>query len=105
MSKENFNLKWNSYTDHLREMLHNMMTSSELTDVTIVSEDKTEFKAHKVVLSACSTVFKSIVDNNLGSNPIVYLRGIKSHEIESILEFIYLGQTTFHKDRILLAKL
>merc|ERR1712243_312527 len=100
MNKENFNLKWNSYTDHLREMLHDMMTSNELTDVTIVSEDKTEFRAHKVVLSACSTVFKSIVDNNLGSNPIVYLRGIKSHGIESILEFIYLGQTTFHKDRM-----
>ena len=56
MNIEKFNLTWHTYTDHLREMLHNMMSSNELTDVKLVSEDKKIFKAHKVVLSA-STVY------------------------------------------------
>merc|ERR1711955_73910 len=77
-----------------------MMTSNELTDVTLVSEDKKQFKAHKVVLSATSPVFKSIIGENTLSNPIIYLRGIQSHEIESILEFIYLGQATFYQERM-----
>ena len=100
MHQGKFNLIWRAYTDHLREMLHNMMTSNELTDVTLVSEDRKQFKAHKVVLSATSTVFESIISQSSLSNAIIYLRGIQSHEIESILEFIYLGKATFYEDRM-----
>ena len=67
------------------EMQHNMKSSNELTYVTLVSEDKKHFKAHKVVLSACSPVFKSIFGDSIMSNSIIYLRGIQSLETESIL--------------------
>ena len=100
MSTEKFDLTWHTYTDHLREMLHDMMTCNELTDVTLVSEDKKHFKAHKVVLSASSTVFRNIISDNYNSNPVIYLRGIQSYEIESILQFIYLGQATFYQERM-----
>ena len=100
MSTEKFDLTWHTYTDHLREMLHGMMTSDELTDVTLVAEDKKHYKAHKVVLSACSKVFKSIIGDNYSLNPIIYLRGILSYELESILQFIYLGQATFYQERM-----
>ena len=76
------------------------MYSNELTDVTLVSDDKKQFKAHKIVLSASSPVFKSIISDNNLSSPIIYLRGIQSHEIESILQFIYLGQATFYQERM-----
>ena len=81
-------------------MLHDLMTSNELTDVTLISEDNRQFKAHKVVLSASSTVFKSIINENYTTNPVIYLRGILSYEIESILQFIYLGKATFYQDRM-----
>ena len=100
MSQEKFNLMWHTYTDHLREMLHDMMTSDELTDVTLVSEDKKQYQAHKVVLSASSTVFKNIIGDNKSLNPIIYLRGVLSYEIESILQFIYLGQATIYQKRM-----
>ena len=38
MNVEKLNLTWHTYTDHLKEMLHNMMSSNEFTDVTLVSE-------------------------------------------------------------------
>ena len=85
MNQEKFDLTWHTYTNHLREMLRNMMSTNELADVTIVSEDKKHFKAHKVVLSACSPVFKSIFGDSIMSNSIIYLRGIQSLETESIL--------------------
>ena len=99
MNQEKFNLTWHTYTDHLKEMLRDMMSSNELTDVTLVSEDKKHFKAHKVVLSACSLVVKSIGDSDM-PNSIIYLRGIQSHEIESILQFIYLGEATLYQERM-----
>merc|ERR1719342_67846 len=100
MNPEMFNVTWPSYTDHLKELLHNIWNSKELTDVTIFCEDKKQFNAHKVVLSACSSVFKSIIHETNMSNQVIYLRGIHSNEMESILRFIYLGETTFYPDRI-----
>ena len=76
MNQEKFNLTWHTYKDHLREMLNDMMSLNELKDITLVSEDRKKFKAHKVVLSACSSVFKTIISDPILSSPIIYLRGI-----------------------------
>ena len=81
--------------------MQDMMTSDDFTDVTLVSDDKQSLKAHRNVLSACSPVFKSIFQIEAkNSHPVVYLRGIKYEEIESIIQFIYLGEAHFHEDRV-----
>ena len=100
MSLEEYNLNWHTYADHLREMLHEMMISSEFTDVTLVCDDKRQFKAHKNVLSASSPVFKSILQELPQDRPAIYLRGINHQEMESILEFIYSGGVTFNQERL-----
>ena len=89
MSAELLNLNWHTYSDHLRDMMQNLMQSNVLSDLTLICEDKTRFKAHKFVLIACSPVFKSIIDDlpqNEGS--VVYLRGILASELKSILQFM-----------------
>ena len=70
------------------------------SDVTLVSDDQTQFKAHKIVLSACSPVFEKIIESNPIQHPLIYLRGIKSHELESILQFMYLGEGRFYQERM-----
>ena len=61
MSQEQFNLNWKTYSDHLQELLQQLFQSNESTDVTLVCDDKTKFKAHKFVLNACSPVFQSMI--------------------------------------------
>ena len=100
MSQEKYNLNWHTYSDHLREMLHEMMKSNELTDVTLVCDDKRQFKAHKIVLSACSSVFRNIVNDLPQNCSVIYLKGIQHQEMESILEFMYLGVATFYQERM-----
>merc|ERR1712126_387664 len=90
----------NTHSDQLRGMLHKMMKSNELTDITLISDDKKKYKAHKIVLSACSTVFKSIINDLPQNRSVIYLRGIQHQEIESVLEFVYLGVVTFYQERI-----
>ena len=51
-------------------------------------------------LCACSTVFKNIIDSLPLNCSVIYLRGIQHQEMESILEFMYLGVATFHQERI-----
>ena len=100
MNQEKCHLNWYTYSDHLREMLHEMMKSNKLTDITLVCDDKRQFKAHKIVLSACSTVFRSIINELPQNSSVIYLRGIQNQEMESILEFMYLGVATFHQERM-----
>ena len=74
--KENYTLTWHSYSNHLREALKEMMTTNEFSDVTLVTDDKQQIRAHRNILSACSPVFKNILqyDNN-NTNPVIYLSG------------------------------
>jgi len=100
MNQEKYNLNWHTYSDHLQDLLHNMRKMEYLTDVTLVCDDQKQFKAHKIVLSACSTVFKNIIDSLPLNSSVIYLRGIQHQEIDSILEFMYLGVATFYQERM-----
>merc|ERR1712126_241602 len=100
MVQEKYDLNWHTYSDHLKDMLHNMMKSDELTDVTLVCDDKRQLKAHKVVLSACSPVFKDIIKTLPDKNAVIYLRGINCQEMESVREFMYMGVASFYQDRM-----
>ena len=81
--------------------MREMMTSDDFTDVTLVTDDKNTIKAHRNILSACSPVFKNILQMEINnSHPVIYLRGIQYPEIESILQFIYLGEAKFNEERM-----
>ena len=97
---EQINLNWHRYNDHLKEMMQNLMESNESTDVTLVCEDRTKFKAHRFVLNACSPVFQSIINDLPHKDPIIFLRGVLAEEMKSILHFMYLGQATIYQDRM-----
>ena len=101
MAQEQIILSWHSYYDQLKEMMQNLMKSDKSTDVTLVCEDKTRFKAHKFVLTACSSVFEYIIDDlSQKEGSVIFLRGVFQEEMESILQFMYLGQATFDKNKI-----
>ena len=101
MINEQINLNWLTYTDHLQEMMQNLMLSNESSDVTLVCDDKIKLKAHQFVLSTCSPLFHSIV-NGLPQKEgsVIYLRGVLSSEMKSILQFMYLGHATLYQERI-----
>ena len=88
---EKYTLNWHTFSDHLKVMFKDLYQEGSHSDVTLVSDDQTQFKAHKIVLSACSPVFKKIIESNPSQHPLIYLRGIQSYEMESILQFMYLG--------------
>ena len=100
MSDQCRNLTWHTFSEHLQLMFKDLYEETKHTDVTLVCDDQAQYKAHKIVLSACSPVFKKIIDNHPSQHPLIYLRGIQSYEIESILQFMYLGEGMFYYERI-----
>ena len=101
MDVEKYNLTWTDYPDHLRALMHDLMVSEDFADVTLVTNDKKKVRAHRHVLSACSPVFKEILQIEKQNNhPFIYLRGIQYSEIEPILQFMYLGEAKLYEERL-----
>ena len=97
---ETYSLSWNAFKDHLQLIFRELYEEEKNSDLTLISDDQTQFKAHKFVLSAGSSVLKRILDNNLTQHPVIYLRGIESYEIDSILQFVYLGEANVSSERL-----
>ena len=60
---ETYNLSWNNFSKHLHLLFEDLYKNESYADVTLVSADKIEFQAHKIVLCACSPVLKKIRAN------------------------------------------
>ena len=100
MHQEKYSLTWQTYSDHLKSMMKELMMNEDFSDVTLVTEDKRQIKANINILSACSPVFKNLLKKEKNSNQIMYLRGIQFTEMEAIMQFIYLGEATFSAERM-----
>ena len=96
---QKFNLTWQTFSSHGQQLFKNLFETQEFTDVTLISDDLKQYRVHKFILSSCSTVFRKILTSNSLQSSI-YLRGIHHKELESILQFIYLGEATFYHERI-----
>ena len=100
MHQEKYSLTWHTYSDHLKSMMKELMMNEDYSDVTLVTEDKKQIKANISILSACSPIFREILKKEKNSSTIMYLRGVQYSEIESIIQFIYLGEATFYEERM-----
>ena len=100
MYQEKYSLTWHTYSDHLKRMMKALMINEDFSDVTLVTEDKMQIKAHINILSACSPVFRDILKKDKNSSTVMYLRGIQFSEMESIMQYIYLGEATFYEEKV-----
>ena len=100
MHPEKYSLTWHTYSDYLKSMMKELMMNEDFSDVTLVTEDKKQIKANVNILSACSPVFKDILTKGKNTNQIMYLRGVQFSEMESILQFIHLGEATLCNGRM-----
>ncbi|XP_050310149.1 kelch-like protein 26 [Anthonomus grandis grandis] len=84
------NYQDDSHKTILLHGLHALWRKSQLLDITLVVEG-TVFRAHKVVLSACSDYFRAMfTDNMLESRQTeVHLHGISAKGFGQLLEYAY----------------
>ena len=55
---EKFSLTWYTFQMHGKNLFQQLMETGNYSDVTLVSDDQHICKAHKFVLSSCSTFFR-----------------------------------------------
>ena len=99
---ENFCLKWKAFHSNVSNAFGLLRNEDYLHDVTLVSDNHKQISAHKLVLSACSEHFKDIFkySNKPNAHTLLCLDGIKSDDLENILDYIYNGEVRMLQDNL-----
>lgn len=99
MANQQFCLRWNNHQNNLLDVFGNLLSSEHFVDVTLACDGKL-LKAHKMVLSACSTFFQEIFLNNPCKHPVVFIKDVKYSELHAIVEFMYRGEVNISQDQL-----
>ncbi|XP_031624557.1 zinc finger protein chinmo isoform X2 [Contarinia nasturtii] len=90
--QQQFCLKWNSYSSNLAMTFSNLFKSDLLADVTLYCGG-TVFRAHKLILAACSKNFADLFESAPPSSScVVILEATSAENMSALLEFMYKGE-------------
>lgn len=98
-SPQQFCLRWNNYQNNLTSCFDQLLQSQSFVDVTLACEGQS-LKAHKVVLSACSPYFQSLLMENPCRHPIIIIRDVKYCDLKAAVDFMYRGEINVSQDQI-----
>ena len=99
-SDESFYLNKRNFQESSSNIIRNLFNDDDFTDVILASTDNNQVRAHRAVLSASSKFFNNILKANKGPNLVLYLKGVKHQDLQSLIEFIYCGKTNVNKTNL-----
>ena len=97
MNSESYNLCSRQFEKNICESFKSFRNDEAFSDVTLVSEDGMQARAHKLVLGSSSKFFRNTFLRNPHQQPLIFLKGVEFKNLEGILEFIYLGETSIEE--------
>jgi len=99
MGSEKFCLRWNDFENNISSAFKELRDDKSFFDVTLACDDE-QIQAHKVILSACSPFFRNILRRNPHQHPLLYLKGVKYSDLQSVLNFMYHGEVNVAQEEL-----
>jgi len=99
VSAEKFCLRWNDFESNISVAFRELREDKDFFDVTLACDDE-QIQAHKVILSACSPFFRTILKRNSHDHPLLYLKGVKYIDLVSVLNFMYHGEVNVSQEEL-----
>lgn len=93
-------LRWNNHKSNLVEILEALIKMECYVDCTIYVDDRVQFKAHRVVLAACSPYFQAILQDAPQDHCSLIFPGVKEFEMRTLLEYIYVGEVNIAESQL-----
>ncbi|XP_014274259.1 protein bric-a-brac 1 isoform X2 [Halyomorpha halys] len=92
MAGQHYCLRWNNYQSNMTSVFHHLLRTQAFVDVTLACNDQS-LKAHKVVLSACSSYFQKLLLENPCKHPTIIMpQDVCFADLKFIIEFVYKGE-------------
>jgi len=98
-TSEKFCLRWNDFENNISGAFRELREDKDFFDVTLACDDD-QMQAHKVILSACSPFFRTILRRNKHEHPLLYLKGVKFTDLVSVLNFMYHGEVNVAQEEL-----
>ena len=99
MASEKFCLRWNDFESNISTAFRELRDDKDFFDVTLACDDE-QIQAHKVILSACSPFFRGVLRRNPHAHPLLYLKGVKYTDLQSVLNFMYHGEVNVAQEEL-----
>eukprot|EP00092_Neocalanus_flemingeri_P011272 GFUD01012147.1.p1 GENE.GFUD01012147.1~~GFUD01012147.1.p1 ORF type:complete len:345 (+),score=89.01 GFUD01012147.1:164-1198(+) len=99
MGSEKFCLRWNDFESNISNAFKELRDDKDFFDVTLACDDD-QIQAHKVILSACSPFFRNILRRNPHQHPLLYMKGVKYTDLQSVLNFMYHGEVNVAQEEL-----
>ncbi|CAG9760680.1 unnamed protein product [Ceutorhynchus assimilis] len=96
---QQFCLRWNNHQSTLVAVFDTLLENEKLVDCTLAAEGKF-LQAHKVVLSACSPYFESLLSRHYDKHPILILKDVKFQELKAMMDYMYRGEVNISQDQL-----
>jgi hypothetical protein len=91
---DDYDIKWTDHSEEALEVVHRLQREERFADVSVFCENEV-FRAHKVILSACSSYFENVftrLPDNSTPNAALILRDTHPDLFRMVLDFIYSGE-------------
>ena len=101
-NSEDFCLNWNDFTKNVIASFRELRRDQEFADVTLACGDGQTIEAHRVVLTSGSLLFQNLLRQNYSraSHPLIYMRGLKTSDLNLIVDFLYQGEVNVPQDKL-----
>ena len=96
-AEEKLCLQWNDFSENISSAFGRLRADLDFTDVTLACEDGHQIQAHKFALISSSPLFLELLKNLKHPHPLIYMRGVKSVDLNAILDFVYCGETNVYQ--------
>ena len=100
MAPVTLSVSWDDFPNVATSLFNDLSTDTAFTDVTLVSEDLQQVRAHRVILAASSTLLGSVLATLTRPDPLLYLKGVQHQQLEALLAFIYQGKVEVEEDML-----
>lgn len=90
-SSQHYCLRWNNYQSNLTSVFDQLLQNESFVDVTLAVAGHT-VRAHKVILSASSPYFQSLLRDNPCQHPIIVIDDVTYADIQAVVQFMYKGE-------------
>jgi len=98
-STEKFCLRWNDFESNISLAFRDIREEKDFFDCTLSCGSR-QLQAHKLILSACSPFFRSILKQNPHQHPLLYLKGVQFTDLQAVLNFMYHGEVNVAQEEL-----
>jgi len=98
-SNEKFCLRWNDFESNISVAFREIREEKDFFDCTLSCGSR-QIQAHKLILSACSPFFRTVLKQNSHQHPLLYLKGVEYGDLQAVLNFMYHGEVNVAQEEL-----